>query len=215
MGSTCDASRSLSLSFTPCSFPSQPRDWPLECINARHWIYQEHTWLWTDLLARFWSYPLSLYRFQLWRCKDTHRLTSGYVFITAGKAVTWSSKCQATMALSTVKAEYVAMSQCMQQMVWMHNWLDEVNIQYTCPGLIKGDNCGVTALTKNTKDHGKVKHINIWHHYIHNLIQSGNIIVEEVPFKDNLADLFTKPLPCDHHHRILASLNIQWSLLHL
>ena len=94
-------------------------------------------------------------------CKDTRRSTSGYVFMMAGGAVTWSSKRQATVALSTVEAEYVAMSRCAQQMIWMHSWLSEVAVEYSLPGLIKGDNRGAIALTKNTRDHGKVKHIDI------------------------------------------------------
>ena len=88
-------------------------------------------------------------------------------------------------------------------MSWMHNWLDEVEIEYMHPGLIQGDSCGAIALTKNTKDHGKVKHIDI-----HDLLHSGVITIKEVPSADNLANLFTKPLSCDHHHQILASLNI-------
>jgi hypothetical protein len=44
-------------------------------------------------------------------------------------------------------------------MVWMHSWLKEVEVKYSVPGLIRGDNRGAIALTKNTKDHGKVKHI--------------------------------------------------------
>ena len=72
-------------------------------------------------------------------CRDTRCSTSGYVFLMAGGAVTWSSKRQATVALSTVEAEYVAMSRCAQQMVWMHSWLSEVGIEYSLPGLIKGD----------------------------------------------------------------------------
>src|ERR1700678_2044081 len=126
----------------------------------------------------------------------------------AGGPVTWSSKRQATVALSTVEAEYVAMSRCAQQMSWIHSWLDEVKITYSLPGLIKGDNRGAIALTKNTKDHGKVKHIDIRHHYIRELIHSGTIILEHVSSVDNLADLFTKPLSRDHHHCILARLNI-------
>ena len=141
-------------------------------------------------------------------CKDTRRSTSGYVFTMAGGPVTWSSKRQATVALSTVEAEYVAMSRCAQQMVWMQNWLSEAKVEYTLPGVMKGDNRGAIALTKNTKDHGKVKHIDIRHHYLRELLQSGNIIMEQVPSTDNLADIFTKPLPRDHHHRLLASLNI-------
>ena len=141
-------------------------------------------------------------------CKDTRRSTSGYVFLMAGGAVTWSSKRQATVALSTVEAEYVAMSRCAQQMVWIQSWLSEAKIEYTLPGVMKGDNRGAIALTKNTKDHGKVKHIDIRHHYIRELVQSGAITMEQVSSADNLADLFTKPLPRDHHHRLLTALNI-------
>lgn len=126
----------------------------------------------------------------------------------AGGPVTWSSKCQATVALSTVEAEYAAMSRCVQQMVWMQNWLSEAKMEYTLPGVMKGDNRGAIALTKNTKDHGKVKHIDIRHHYLHELVQSGTIIVEQVPSTDNLADIFTKPLPRDLHHHLLAALNV-------
>ena len=142
-------------------------------------------------------------------CKDTRRSTSGYVFTMAGGAVSWSSKRQATVALSTVEAEYVAMSRCAQQMVWMRSWLDEVEIEHTTPGLIKGDNRGAIALTKNTKDHGKVKHINIRHHYIRDLLESGAIAIEYVPSTENLADLFTKLLPRDLHHRLLTALNFK------
>ena len=126
----------------------------------------------------------------------------------AGGPVTWSSKWQTTVALSTVKAEYVAMSRSAQQMAWMQSWLKEVEVELTVPGLISGDSRGAIALTKNTKDHGKVKHIDIRHHYIWELLQSGIITIKQVSSTDNLADLFTKPLSCDHHHRMLATLNI-------
>jgi hypothetical protein len=142
-------------------------------------------------------------------CRDTRCSTSGYVFMMAGGAVAWSSKRQTTVALSTVEAEYVAMSRCAQQMIWMQNWLAEVKIDYTLPGLIKGDNRGAIALTKNTRDHGKVKHIDIQHHYIRELLQAGVIVMEQVSSADNLADIFTKPLPRDHHHRLLVSFKIQ------
>ena len=142
-------------------------------------------------------------------CRDTRRSTSGFVFLMAGGPVSWSSKRQATVALSTVEAEYVAMSRCAQQLVWMHSWLDEVQIEYSLPGVIRGDNRGAIALTKNTWDHGKIKHIDIRHHYIRELLKLGNIVMEQVPSSDNLADLLTKPLPRDHHHRLLAALNVQ------
>jgi len=142
-------------------------------------------------------------------CRDTRRSTSGYVFTMAGGAVSWSSKRQATVALSTVEAEYVAMSRCAQQMVWMQSWLDEVEVEHKLPGLMKGDSRGAIALTKNTKDHGKIKHIDIRHHYIRELVRSGAVLLEQIPSAANVADLFTKPLPRDHHNRFLDELNIR------
>ena len=91
----------------------------------------------------------------------------------------------------------------------MQSWLIEVEIEHSLPGTIKGDNRGALALTKNTRDHGKVKHIDIRHHYIRELLQSGAITVEQVSSTDNLADLFTKPLPRDYHHRLLTALDIK------
>ena len=142
-------------------------------------------------------------------CRDTRRSTSGYVFTMSGGPVTWSSKRQAMVALSTVEAEYVAMSRCSQQMVWMQTWLDEVEIEHNIPGIIRGDSHGAIALGRNTKDHGKVKHIDIRHHYLRELIKSGAISFKQVPSADNVADLFTKPLACDHHYRFLDVLNIR------
>ena len=117
----------------------------------------------------------------------------------------WLGELLHGVAMSTVEVEYVAISQCVQQ---MHSWLDKVKINYSLPRLIKGDNCGAIALTKNTNDHGKVKHTDICHHYIRELIQSGAITIEQVTSADNLADLFTKPLPRDHHQCLLTALNI-------
>ena len=92
------------------------------------------------------------------------------------------------------------MSQSAQQMVWMQSWLSEVEVEFLIPGLISGDSQGAIALTKNTKDHRKIKHINIQHHYIWELLHSGIITFEQVSSSNNLADLFTKSLPRNHHH---------------
>ncbi len=93
-------------------------------------------------------------------------------------------------------------------MIWMQTWMDEVEIAHTKPGVIKGDSRGAIALTKTTKDHGKVKHIDIRHHFLRELVKSNLIVFEQIPSTDNIADLFTKPLAREHHHRFLGALNI-------
>src|SRR6266545_2679894 len=101
------------------------------------------------------------------------------------------------------------MSRCAQQMVWMQSWLDEVEVEHKLPGLMKGDSRGAIALTKNMKDHGKIKHIDIRHHYIWELVKSGAVLLEQIPSAANIANLFTKSLPRNHHNRFLDMLNIR------
>ncbi|KAF7353204.1 Gag-Pol polyprotein [Mycena sanguinolenta] len=141
-------------------------------------------------------------------CVDTRRSTSGYVFVMAGAPVSWSSKRQATVALSTVEAEYISLTRAAQQQKWMYSWMEEVGLKQELPGTLYCDNRGAVDLTKNTKAHSKVKHIDIRHHFIRELVQMGELNVNFIRGNENPADLFTKPLPRDAHHRYLAQLNI-------
>ena len=102
----------------------------------------------------------------------------------------------------------MVISRCAEQMMWMQAWLDEVTIEHNMPDIIRGDSRGAIALTKNTRDHGKVKYIDIHHHYIQELMKSGEIAIERILSTENAADLFTKPLSCDYHHQFLHTLNI-------
>jgi len=74
----------------------------------------------------------------------------------------------------------------------MQTWLAEIDIEPGMLGIIRGDSRGAIALMKNTRDHGKVKHIDIYHHYIQELVTEGSISIEQVASPENLTDLFTK-----------------------
>lgn len=141
-------------------------------------------------------------------CRDTKRSTSGYMFIMAGAPVCWSSKCQATVALSTVEAEYVLLMRAAQQLMWMLSWMDEIFLPQPRLGLLYGDNMGAVALTMNTRSHHKVKHISICEHYIRERVADGDIKVEFICGDSNPADMFTKPLAHDTHHCYLSHLQI-------
>jgi hypothetical protein len=141
-------------------------------------------------------------------CLDTRHLTSGYVFVMAGAPVCWSSKHQATVALSTVEAEYIVLTRAAQQQKWMYGWMAEVGLRQELPGTVYCDNRGAVDLTKNTKSHSKVKHIDIRHHFVRELVQKGELKVDFIRGTENPADLFTKPLPRDAHHCYLAELSI-------
>jgi hypothetical protein len=140
---------------------------------------------------------------------DTRRSTSGYVFMMAGGPVSWSSHRQPTVALSTMEAEYMALTRSAQNALWIHNSLVEINLPQSLPATIHCDNTSAIALTQSTKGHTRAKHIDIWYHYIRERVADGDIKVTHIPSSENIADIFTKPLPHVVHERMVSLLRLK------
>jgi hypothetical protein len=139
---------------------------------------------------------------------ETRRSTSGEVFMMSGGPVSWSSKKQATVALSTVEAEYVALTRSAKQAVWMYSFLGELAMPQEKPAVLHCDNMGATSLAKDAKGHARVKHIDIREHYIRERVADGDIEILRVESANNLADLFTKILPRDAHLSLVRALGL-------
>ncbi|KAL2088069.1 hypothetical protein ACEWY4_016897 [Coilia grayii] len=125
--------------------------------------------------------------------QDDRRSTTGNVFLLGGGAVSWLSKKQATVALSTAEAEYVALSQAAQECTWLTRLLSVLGMDAT-PVVILEDNQGAIAIGKNPVDHSRTKHIDIRYHYIRECVQKGQIQLQYCPTDDMKADILTKPL---------------------
>ena len=134
---------------------------------------------------------------------DTHRSTLGYIFMMVGGPVSWSSKHQQMVALSTMEAEYMAMMHHSQQALWMHNFLLEIGLEQSLPAILHVDNNSSIALAQSTQGHSRAKHIDIRHHYIRERVQEGDIDVRHIPSSENLADICTKPLPRAAHSYLI------------
>ena len=107
--------------------------------------------------------------------------------------VFWNNKKQNSMALCTVKVEYIATCSCCAQVLWMkQQLLDFGLIFYKIP--IKCDNIIAINLSKNAIMHSSSKHIEIRHHFIKDHVQKGDITLEFIQTKFQLDDIFTKPL---------------------
>ena len=136
---------------------------------------------------------------------DDRRSTTGYVFLLAGGSVSWSSKKQPTVALSTVEAEYMALSQATKEGIWIRRFLSEVGIgigigaTLTDPTVICSDNQGSIALAKNSVYHARTKHIDIRHHFIREKVQDGDVKVVYCETGKMIADALTKGLPKEKH----------------
>lgn len=126
--------------------------------------------------------------------RDTRRSTTAYVFMLAGGAVSWGSKLQPTVALSSAEAEYMAACSAVQEAVYMRRLLSGLGYQGDVPTIIYEDNQGCIALSENPVLHKRTKHIDIRYHFTREKVESGEVVLEYIPTEHQLADLLTKAL---------------------
>ena len=125
----------------------------------------------------------------------TRRSTSGYVFQLGQSTISWCSKRQQTVAKSSTEAEYVALSIASQEVIWLRRLLSDLRVDMSAATEMMEDNRGAIDLSKNPKNHGRTKHIDVSYHFTRERIASKEIKVNYVPSAANLADVMTKPLP--------------------
>ncbi|KAJ3475377.1 hypothetical protein NLI96_g11880 [Meripilus lineatus] len=142
------------------------------------------------------------------QCLLDRRSTSGYVFIMAGGAVSWSSKKQQTVALSTMEAEYLALAHATKEAIWLRSLRENLGFEGDGSTQINCNNMSAIAFAHDHQFHARSKHIDIRHHFIREHITSDHICVIHVPTEDNIADILTKPLTRSIHQRHVASLGL-------
>ncbi|KAE8212989.1 hypothetical protein CF319_g9212, partial [Tilletia indica] len=123
---------------------------------------------------------------------STRRSVSGYVFYLYGNPVTWRSKLQDTVSISSTEAEYVALSEATREAIWAIQLLDELQLKEGGSVELFTDNTGAEALARNPQSHQRTKHIRIHHHLVRECNEQGIIKVQRVHTDDNPADLLTK-----------------------
>ena len=132
---------------------------------------------------------------------DDHKSTSGYVFLASGGAITWKSKKQTTIALSSTDAKYVALSEAAREACWLRNLYEELGYPQKFPIVIKGDNDGSIAMAKNQQFHSRSKHIAIRWHWVRELVEQELIKIETCRDPQQTADVLTKALPRPKHRQ--------------
>jgi transposase InsO family protein len=127
--------------------------------------------------------------------KDTMKSTGGFVVMMAGGPVSWRSKRQTTVSLSTTEAEYVAGVDAGKEIVWMRNLLQELEYGLTGASTLLMDNQSAIVVARNPEHHGRIRHLDMAHSWLRGTVESGVIDVKYVPTQDQLADIMTKALP--------------------
>ena len=140
---------------------------------------------------------------------NTRKSTSGYVFHIGGSTVSWSSKCQSVVALSTTEAEYIALSQATQEAIWLRSLIEGMGFTHDEePTTILEDNQGAIALAKNPKQHSRMKHIDIKYHFTRDAIAEKKIQLMYCPTKSMIADALTKAIPKQQFEELRAQLGV-------
>ncbi|XP_028196458.1 uncharacterized protein LOC114381380, partial [Glycine soja] len=123
--------------------------------------------------------------------KTDRKSTSGTCQFIGSALVSWHSKKQNSVALSTAEAEYISAGSCCAQILWMKQQLSDYGIILDrIP--IKCDNTSAINLSKNPVQHSRTKHIEIRHHFLRDHVLKGDCVLEFVDTKNQLADIFTK-----------------------
>jgi hypothetical protein len=139
--------------------------------------------------------------------KVDRKSTSGACQFLGRSLVSWSSKKQNCMSLSTVEAECVSAASCCAQLLWMRQTLKDYGVHFD-KVLLLCDNESAIKIAHNPVQHNKTKHIEIQHHFIQDHVNRGDINLSYVGTNDQLANIFTKPLYGARFRELRHELNI-------
>ena len=140
--------------------------------------------------------------------KVDRRSTSGYLFKFQNAPVSWCSKKQSVIALSSCEAEYVAGSLAACQANWLQSLLSEMNIIADITVVLKIDNKSAINLAKNPVSHGKSKHIETRFHFLRDQVTKGKLKLEYCSTDNQQADILTKAVKRDQFLKLRREMGV-------
>ncbi|GKB20833.1 retrovirus-related pol polyprotein from transposon TNT 1-94 [Tanacetum coccineum] len=174
------------------------------CMCARYHASPSKKHL--EALKRVFRYLRGTINWGHWYPKDTAMALTAYA--DADHAVSWTSKKQKSTAISTTEAEYIAMSGCFAQILWMRSQLTDYGFVFNKIPL-SCDNRSAIALCCNNVQHSRSKHIDMQHHFIREQVEKGVVELYFVTMDYQLADIFTKALPRERFEFLLPRLGMK------
>ncbi|UYV80232.1 K02A2.6-like, partial [Cordylochernes scorpioides] len=134
----------------------------------------------------------------------TRKSTSGYTILFGKGPISWSSRKQPIVALSTTEAEYIAAAECVKELIYMKALIEELTNE-TILAKLNIDNQSAMTLMKTGQMNRKTKHIDVRYHFLKDQIRE-NVDVQFCPTQDQVADILTKTLPKETFEKHRSSL---------
>jgi len=155
------------------------------------------------------DFTLSAYTYVDWVGDvDDRKSTSGGALFFGNRLVSWLRKKQDSISLSTAKVEYIVATCCCTQVLWMKQTLKDIRVVYKDLVAIFCDNRSAINISKNIVMHLRTKHISIRYHFLREMLTKNEVKLEYVSRKDQIADIFTKPLPKDTFEYLREKLGV-------
>jgi hypothetical protein len=134
--------------------------------------------------------------------KDDRKSISGFFVTIGGCLVSWGSKKQSGVTLSSTEAEFVAMSIAATEIKFVVSLLTEIGGESpSLPSILREDNTGAIFMAKNTAIGQRTKHVDIRYRFVNDMVQQGDLSVVHIPGDENPSDVMTKNLPYALHHK--------------
>ena len=130
---------------------------------------------------------------------DDCRSITGFCIFLNDCLISWKSRGQKTVTLSSSEAEYVAVSEVCAEILFIKTLMDFLKLEVDLPITVMCDNVGAIFIAHNSKNNGRTKHISVKHHFIREYVVDGTVQIKFVRSEENLADPFTKNVSRDSY----------------
>jgi histone deacetylase 1/2 len=122
--------------------------------------------------------------------------------------IAWSARKQATVSRSSTEADYKAVANATAELIWVQSLLKELGVPQPRPPILWCDNIGATYLSSNPVFHARTKHIEVDFHFVRERVARKQLQIKFISSKDQVADIFTKPLPLPAFESCRRNLNL-------
>jgi hypothetical protein len=165
------------------------------------------------------NYQLHGFTDASWGDLADRKSTGAYIFLLSGTAISWASKKQRSVALSSTEAEYMALTQATKEAIWLSKLLADLKQDSAGTAVtaldtaatavtIAVDNQSCIALSRNPEYHARTKHIDIQHHFVREAVENEEIVTEFCPTGEMVADALMKPLSAIKHQFFMEKMGL-------
>jgi len=126
--------------------------------------------------------------------KNDRKSTSGYVFKVFDNTVSWGSRKQSTVSLSSTEAEYIALAHGICEAKWIRHLLNELGIKCNGPTPIYEDNQSCIKVAEEPREHKRMKHVDVKYNFIRDEVAKGEVEIIYKASNEQIADIMTKGL---------------------